>query len=131
MFKMHNQQGPTVQHRELCSMLCGSLDARGVWGRMDTCMCMTESLHCSPETITKLLIGYTPIQNASLLIGYVCMLSHLSHVQLCAMLQTVACQAPRSIGFSRQEYWSGLPCPPLEIFPTQGWNLSLLHLLAW
>ena len=25
---------------------------------------------------------------------------------------TVACQAPLSIGFSRQEYWSGLPCPP-------------------
>ena len=35
---------------------------RGVWGRMDTCICMTKSLHCSPETITTLLIGYTPIQ---------------------------------------------------------------------
>ena len=35
IFKMDNQQGPTVQHRELCSMLCGSLDGRGVWGRMD------------------------------------------------------------------------------------------------
>ena len=30
---------------------------------MDTCICMAESLHCSPETITTLLIGYTPIQN--------------------------------------------------------------------
>ena len=36
----------------------GSLDGRGVWGRMDTCVCMTESLHCPPETITTLLIGY-------------------------------------------------------------------------
>ena len=36
IFKMDNQQGPTVQHRELCSVLCGSLDGRGVWGRMDT-----------------------------------------------------------------------------------------------
>ena len=27
-------------------------------------------------------------------------------------LQTVACQGPLSMGFSRQEYWSGLPCPP-------------------
>ena len=35
IFKMDNQQGPTVQHRELCSMLCSSLDGRGVWGRMD------------------------------------------------------------------------------------------------
>ena len=30
---------------------------------MDTHICMTESLHCSPETITLLLIGYTQIQN--------------------------------------------------------------------
>ena len=30
-----NQQGPTVKHRELCMMLCGSLDGRGVLGRMD------------------------------------------------------------------------------------------------
>ena len=35
---MDNQQGPTVQHRKLCCILCGSLDGRGVWGRMDTCM---------------------------------------------------------------------------------------------
>ena len=39
-----------------------SLDGRGVWGRMDTCVCMAESLCYSPETITTLLIGYT-IQN--------------------------------------------------------------------
>ena len=30
---------------------------------MGTCICMAESLHCSPETTTTLLIGYTPIQN--------------------------------------------------------------------
>ena len=46
---------------ELCSMLCASLDGRGVWGRMDPCMCMAESLCCSPKT--TVLIGYTPIQN--------------------------------------------------------------------
>jgi len=44
IFKVDNQRGPTVQHRELCSMLCGSLGGRGVWGRMDTCM--VESLCC-------------------------------------------------------------------------------------
>ena len=63
VFKMDNQQGPTVQHREICSMLCGSLDRRGVWGRIDTCTCTAESLCHSPETITALLICYTPIQN--------------------------------------------------------------------
>jgi len=35
----------------------------GFWGRKDTCICMTESLHYSPEIITILLIGSTPIQN--------------------------------------------------------------------
>ena len=35
----------------------------------------------------------------------------LSHVQLFVNPWTVACQAPLSMGFSRQEYWSGLPCP--------------------
>ena len=40
---------------------------------------------------------------------------------------TVAHQAPLSMGFSRQEYWSGLPCPPPGIFPTQGSNPGLPH----
>ena len=44
-------------------------------------------------------------------------------------LWTVAHQAPLSMGFSRQEYWSGLPCLLQEIFPTQRPNLCLLHLL--
>ena len=61
-FKMDNQQGPIVQHKELCSMLCARLDGMGIWGRMDTCICMAEFFHCSPETTTTLLIGYTPIQ---------------------------------------------------------------------
>ena len=38
----------------------------------------------------------------------------LSCVQLCVTPWTVARQAPLSMGFSSQEYWSGLPCPPPE-----------------
>ena len=60
---MDNQQEPTVQHMKLCSMLCGSLDGREVWGRMDTCIRMAEPLCCSLEMTTTLLIGYIPIQN--------------------------------------------------------------------
>ena len=48
---------------ELCSVLCGSLDAKGVWMRTDTNMCVAESLFCPPETITTLLISYIPIPN--------------------------------------------------------------------
>ena len=42
---------------------------------------------------------------------YVCVLSRFSRVQLFASPWTVALLAPLSMGFSRQEYWSGLPCP--------------------
>ena len=59
------------------------------------------------------------------------MLSHFSCAQLFVTLWTVAHQAPLSMGFSSQEYWSGLPCPPLGIFPTWGSNPHLLCLLHW
>ena len=50
----------------------------------------------------------------------VCVLSHFSHFWLCVTLGTVAHQAPPSMGFSRQEYWSGLPFPPPENRPDPG-----------
>ena len=45
------------------------------------------------------------------------MLSCFSGVQLFATLWTIACPAPLSMGFSREEYQSRLPCPPLEDLP--------------
>ena len=47
----------------LCSVLCGSRDRGGVWGRMDPHICMAESLRCSPKTIRTLLIGQYKIKN--------------------------------------------------------------------
>ena len=44
----------------------------------------------------------------------------LSCLQLFATSWTVACQAPLSMGFSRQEYWSGLPFPPPGDLPEPG-----------
>ena len=44
----------------------------------------------------------------------------LSCVQLFGNPWTVACQAPLSMGLSRQEYWSGLPCPPSGDLPNPG-----------
>ena len=49
-----------------------------------------------------------------------CILNYFCSVRLCVTLQTLACQAPLSMGFSRQEYWSELPCPPLRDFPDSG-----------
>ena len=63
MSKMDNQQGPPVHHRELCSMLCGSLNGRGVWERMNVYICMLESLRYSSEIVATLLIGCSPVLN--------------------------------------------------------------------
>ena len=109
IFKMDNQQGSTIQHKELCSMLCGNLDGREVWGRMDTCVhigvcvCIAESLCFPPETVTALLISYECESEVA---------------QSCPTLcdpWTVAHQAPPSMGFSRQEYSSRLPFPSPNI----------------
>ena len=51
----------------------------------------------------------------------------LSRVRLFATLWTVAYQAPLSMGFSRQYYWSGLPFPSPGDLPNPGSNLSLPH----
>ena len=53
-------------------------------------------------------------------------LSCFSRVWLFVTPWTVACQAPLSIEFSRQEYWSGLPCLPKGELPDQESNLHLL-----
>ena len=54
------------------------------------------------------------------------MLSCFSRVLLFVTLQTVARQAPLSMGFSRQEYWSGLPCPSPGALPNPGIKLESL-----
>ena len=46
--------------------------------------------------------------------------SHFNQVQLFVTLWTIVCQSPLSMGFSRQEYWSGLPFPPLGNLPNPG-----------
>ena len=51
------------------------------------------------------------------------MLSHFSRVWLFMTPWTVALQAPLSMEFSRQEYWNGLPCPPLGDLPSPGMEL--------
>ena len=71
------------------------------------CICMAESLCCSSETIAALLIGYG---------GGLVAKSCLTLVTPCI----VACQAPLSMGFSRQEYWSVLPFPSLGDLPVPG-----------
>ena len=58
------------------------------------------------------------------------MLSHFSRVLLFVTLWTVALQALLSMGFSRQEYWSGLPSPPPGNLPDPGIEPASLMSLA-
>ena len=60
-----------------------------------------------------------------------CVLSCFSHVRLFAILWTTAHQAPLSKGFSRQEYWSGLPFPSSGDLPDPGIKPTSLCLLHW
>ena len=60
-----------------------------------------------------------------------CMLSHFSYIQLFETLWTLCCQAPLSMGFSRQEYWSEFPLLSLGDLPDPGSNPRLLCLLNW
>ena len=56
-------------------------------------------------------------------------LNHFSLVRCFATLWTVPCQAPLSMGFYTQEYWTGLSCLPQGIFQTQKSNPYLFHFL--
>ena len=63
-----------------------------------------------------------------------CMLSHFSRVRLFVTPWTVAHQAPLSMGFFRQEYWSGLPFPPPGGLPDPGielWSLNISCIGRW
>ena len=54
----------------------------------------------------------------------VCVLSHFSSVRLFATLWAIGRQASLSMGFSRQKYWSGLPCHPPGNLPNPGTELA-------
>ena len=68
---------------------------------------ITANGDCSCEIERHLLLGRKVMTNLLLLL--LLLLSHFNGVQLFVTPQTVALQVPLSMGFSRQEYWSGLP----------------------
>ena len=66
-----------------------------------------------PVLEEEILTTGPPVLEGKVLTTSLCyaMLSHFSCVRLCETLETAAYQAPPSLGFSRQELWSGLPFP--------------------
>ena len=77
---------------------------------------LPELLHPKPVSSLRLL----PSPVTSLLTQPLVLRQSFSRVRLFATLWTVAHQAPLSMEFSRQEYWSGLPFPPPGDFPDLG-----------
>ena len=90
---------------------------------LHTVMYMSQCSHSSPHLLLPCAV-FTRLFSLSLLLpenmfistifldsAHVCVLSHFKHVWLFATPWTIAPQAPLSMGFSRQGYWSGLPFP--------------------
>ena len=77
---------------------------------------------CSHEIKRRLLLGRKAMINLLLLL-----LSRFSHVWLCATPEMAAHQAPPTLGFSRQEHWSGLPFPaPMNESEKWKWSRSVV-----
>ena len=68
-------------------------------------------------------LAISPKWKRNVLLLLLLLLSHFSRVRFCATPQTAAQQAPPSLGFSRQEHWSGLPFPSL-MHESEKWKWS-------
>ena len=82
-----------------------------IWGGSK----ITADGDCSHEIKRRLLLGRKAMTNLLLLL-LLLLLSRFNHVWLFVSPWTAAHQAPLSMGFSRQEYWSGVPSPsPMDV----------------
>ena len=127
ILKIDYQQGSTSKDRELCSLLCNNLHGKRIWEGVDIYITATAKSLQSCPTLCNPIDRSPPgspipgILQARTLEWVVISFSNarkwkvkgksLSGVQLLATPWTTAYQAPSSMGFSRQEYWSGVPLP--------------------
>ena len=90
--------------------------------------------NAEPRTLKSSILGFKSIYLASQTLRTTCwqyherdnntmLLHHFSCVRLCVTPETAAHQAPPSLGFSRQEHWSGLPFPS-PMHESEKWNHS-------
>ena len=84
-----------------------------IWGTHATCVFLLLPYPPSLSVSFSIRFPRWPLLDLSYPCAHV--LSHFSRIRLIATLWTVACQASLSMGFPRQESWSGLPCPPLLV----------------
>ena len=105
----HKGENRTCNSGKFRKQWCGTL-----WCVLQNSFSLLMALHslCSFQLTcisTSEIWGLTELLFHPLLL--LLLLSHFSCVQLCATPETAAHQAPPSLGFSRQEHWSGLPFP--------------------
>ena len=125
----------------LCFLL-GSMDRPRHWSRRKKPQSLSWSRRSTSKTLARGHYEWQPSSPTdcpaapssweSLEVQGACVHDKLLHpVQLFVTPWTIARQAPLSMEFSRQEYWSGLPCPPGE-FPNRGIKpVSLTSKLHW
>ena len=87
-----------------------------MWGHTEKVAVYKPGREVPPETnlMVALVLDFQSLglwENKFLCLNNLCCVSRFSSVWLFATLWTIAYQAPLSMRFSRQEYWSGLPCP--------------------
>ena len=92
-FLSQRSRGQESEIRELATLRSGKSSFPG-------CRGLTDCSHIAKKKKERAISG-----------PFMCMCM-LSHIQLFVTPRTIACQALLSMGFSRQECWSGLPCPP-------------------
>ena len=103
----------------VCACVCVfSLVSHSLQPRVCVCVCVCVCVWCVCVFLSVSLFA-TPCVCVCVCVCVVCVCVFLS-VSLFATPGTVACQAPLSIEFSRQEHWSGLPFPSLGDLPDPG-----------
>ena len=90
-----------------------------------------DNWNISLESCSQIFEETRKIQDSVQFMGICVHPKSFCHVRLFATLWTVPCQASLSMGFSRQEYWSGLSCPPPGDLPDTGVSPRLSCLLHW
>ena len=106
-----------VIHHLILLMASSQKEVKHITGELQLC------LWWESENPYYIIMLYTQEYNIVLCCA---VLHRFSCVRLCAILWSVAHQAPLSMGFSRQEYWSGLLCPPPGDLPYPRTELASL-----
>ena len=122
----------TSNKESQCLEILRSMGAEWDWIPLALSSCVTLTSLCL-HPICKMHVTATVSKNYGEDWGDTCnpptcMLSHISPVWLLVTLWTIAHQAPLLMGFSRQEYWDGLPFPSPGDLPNPGikcWPLAL------